>query len=85
MGHNLWTVLENINANSVSGGSANGRTTETATNPVNSTGASNPTCSTSNYAGSSSSAGAVGSIPQSLYQLLVRQWDQVFHGAGSAL
>ncbi|XP_023712096.1 zinc finger protein zfp-1 isoform X3 [Cryptotermes secundus] len=64
------------NANSVSGGSAHGSTAGTTINPVNSTGANNPTCSTSNHAGSSSNAGAVGSIPQSLDQLLERQWEQ---------
>lgn len=73
---NDCVVVQVRNANSVSGGSAHGITAGTTTNPVNSTGVSNPTCSTSNHAGSSSNAGAVGSIPQSLDQLLERQWEQ---------
>lgn len=73
---NDCVVVQVRNANSVSGGSAHGSTAGTITNPVNSTGANNPTCSTSNHAGSSSNAGAVGSIPQSLDQLLERQWEQ---------
>lgn len=66
---NDCVVVQVRNANSVSGGSAHGSTAGTTTNPVNSTGVSN-------HAGSSSNAGAVGSIPQSLDQLLERQWEQ---------
>jgi hypothetical protein len=67
----LCCVVQVRSANSISGGSAHGSTAGTTANPANGNGAS-----TSNHAGSSSNAGAVGSIPQSLDQLLERQWEQ---------
>lgn len=63
------------NANSVPGGSAHGGTVGTTVNPSSNC-ASNSTSNNSNHAGNSSSTAAVGSIPQSLDQLLERQWEQ---------
>ncbi|XP_021930194.1 protein AF-10 isoform X2 [Zootermopsis nevadensis] len=68
------------NANSASGASAHGSTAGTTTNPICNNAASssviNPTSSISNHAGNSTGTAAVGSIPQSLDQLLERQWEQ---------
>lgn len=70
-------MLQVRNANSASGGSSHGNASGTATNSNGaSSGASNPASGTSNHVGSSSSTAAVGSIPQSLDQLLERQWEQ---------
>jgi hypothetical protein len=73
-------MLQVRNANSASGASAHGSITGTTTNPISSSNncssANNPTSSISNHAGNSSGTAAVGSIPQSLDQLLERQWEQ---------
>jgi hypothetical protein len=63
------------NANCVPGGPAHGSTIAATVN-LNSNGANSSTTNTSNHAGNSSSTAAVGSIPQSLDQLLERQWEQ---------
>lgn len=73
-------VIQVRNANSASGASAHGGTAGTTTNPISNNGASssasNSASSISNHAGNSSGTAAVGSIPQSLDQLLERQWEQ---------
>lgn len=63
------------NANSVPGGSAHGSSFGNTVNP-SSNFANISTSSTSNHAGNNSSTASVASIPQSLDQLLERQWEQ---------
>jgi hypothetical protein len=65
-----------IQVRNASGASAHGSTAGT-TNPINSNGGSSSanTSSVSNHSGNTNAA-AMGSIPQSLDQLLERQWEQ---------
>ncbi|XP_069699367.1 protein AF-10 isoform X2 [Periplaneta americana] len=64
------------NANNASGGNhGNPSNSSTAVNNSNSNSGSNASA-TSGHAGNSSASAAVGSIPQSLDQLLERQWEQ---------